>query len=625
MTFKRLDQFCEWGIVALLLGVLIYGPLAIGAARPIDFVVLQGLVALALVLWSFRFWFGKNNRLLWPLVCWPVVLFVGLAYFRTQGADLEYVARHEFIRIVVYASVFLLALNNLHKQEVSQIVVFVLLTVATLTSLYAIYQFFTQPTLIWSFERPDQYLERGSGTYICPNHFAGFLELILPFGIAYLFTGRYGYTFKVFLGYGCLVILAGLAVTLSRGGWIAAAASFFVMFCFLLRKREHRIPALAAIVIAVLGLGIAFQKSEKLQERVQKATEGGSSASVSTRPAIWKTAWTMWQDYPVWGVGPGHFDYRFPEYRPEMIQARPGWVHNDYLNTLVDWGIVGAVIVGSGIVFLAVGLLRTRKYVDRASKDIGSARNSNRSAFVLGAIGAGCALAVHSFVDFNLHVAANAILACVVLAIGTSHQRFASGRHWVGRWPGAKLVYSVVLIGTAVFLVQSGWQTAREQLALQEANKHPSASVEQIDAMRRAAEIEPNNFETLYNIGEALRARGAGIPENSEENLEAAIQWFQAATERYPAWAFNYIGIGMSLDHLRRFDEATPYYERAVQLDPNQHQIIAYMGWHQINLGDYHAAKSYFDRSLEIKWWDNHIPFTYNRLIESKLGLESPN
>ena len=75
----------------------------------------------------------------------------------------------------------------------------------------------------------------------------------------------------------------------------------------------------------------------------------------------------------------------------------------------------------------------------------------------------------------------------------------------------------------------------------------------------------------------------------------------------------------MALDHLGRFDEATPYFERAVQLDPNQHQVVAYMGCHQVNLGDYVAAKRYFDRSLEIKWWDNHIPLTYNRLIESRL------
>ena len=225
MARKQLDQYCEWGIIGLLLGIVIYGPLAIGAARPIDFVIIQCLTGLALVVWGLRFWLNKNHRLLWPPVCWAILAFIALAFFRYQAAEFEYVARHEFIRILVYGSLFFLAINNLHKQETTQIVVFVLLTVATFTSLFAIYQFFSHSQYIWSFERPTQYLERGSGTYICPNHFAGFLEMVLPLGVAYLFAGRYNYTFKVFLGYSCLVVMAGIAVTMSRGGWIAAGIS----------------------------------------------------------------------------------------------------------------------------------------------------------------------------------------------------------------------------------------------------------------------------------------------------------------------------------------------------------------------------------------------------------------
>ena len=622
MARKQLDQYCEWGIIGLLLGIVIYGPLAIGAARPIDFVIIQCLTGLALVVWSLRFWLNKNHRLLWPPVCWAILAFIALAFFRYQAAEFEYVARHEFIRILVYGSLFFLAINNLHKQETTQIVVFVLLTVATFTSLFAIYQFFSHSQYIWSFERPTQYLERGSGTYICPNHFAGFLEMVLPLGVAYLFAGRYNYTFKVFLGYSCLVVMAGIAVTMSRGGWIAAGSSLMLMFALLLRKRQYRIPALVALFIFGIAATVIYKRSDKLQERVQNINEGGSSAFVSARPAIWKAAWTMWQANRLWGVGPGHFDYRFPEYRPESIQVRPGWVHNDYLNTLVDWGIVGASVVGLGALFIVGGLIQTRKYVERDSKDIGSSRNSNRSAFVLGALGSGCALAVHSFFDFNLHVAANATIAAILLALAASHLRFASGRFWFTSWPGSKLIYSILLVGLAFFLFKSGLRTGQEQLALLEAASLEDASMDQIHAMQRAAQIEPNNFETLYNVGEALRARGSSIEEGSDENLEAAIKWFQAAADQYPQWAFNYVGMGMALDHLNRFDEATPYFDRAVQLDPNQHQVVAYMGWHQVNLGDYLAAKGYFDRSLEIKWWDNHIPFTYNRLIKSKLPPE---
>lgn len=622
MTKQQFDQLLERGILGLVLGVIVYGPLAIGAARPIDFLVLQGLTALALLCWSLRFWTNKKHRLLCPPIVWPVLAFVGLAWFRYPAAELEYVARHELIRIIVYASIFLLVINNLQKQETIQVVIFVLLVVATLSSLYAVYQFFTHAEYVWGYRKPDQYLERGSGTYICPNHLAGFLEMVLPFGMAYLFAGRFNYTFKVFLGYGCLAILVGIAVTLSRGGWLATGISLGLFFLLLVLKRQYRIPALAALLLFGITATVIYKKSEKLQERIQKLNEGGSTAFISARPAIWKAALAMWEDHRLWGVGPGHFDYRFPQYRPEIIQVRPGHVHNDYLNTLVDWGLVGFTIAGAGGMLIFLGVFQTRKYVDRSSRDIGSSRNSNRTAFVLGALASGTALAVHSFFDFNLHVPANAAVAAVFLGLAASHQRFASGQHWITAWPGSRIVYSTILIGTAVYLFNQGQRTFREQRHLLEAQSHPSASEEQIASLQQAAQVEPNNFENLYNIGETLRARGSSVSERANENLESAIEWFQAAIERYPAWAFSYIGIGMALDHLNRFDEATPYYDRAVQLEPNQHQIIAYAGWHQINLGDYVAAKRFFDRSLEIKWWDNHMPLTYNRIIEPKLPPE---
>lgn len=614
MTRKRLDQFCEKGIIALVGGIVVFGPLATGAVRPMDFLTIQALTALALTLWILRFWLNKNHRLLFPPVCWAMLAFVGLAWFRYHGADLEYVARREFLKILVYAALFLLVVNNLHKQETTQLVSLLLLAVATLLSLYAIYQWVGQSEYVWHFRKPAQYIGRGSGSYICPNHLAGFLELVAPLGIAFLFAGRYNYTFKVFLGYGCIVILAGIAVTMSRGGWLAIGAALALFFLLLLRKRQYRIPALAALLMLAATTTIVYQKSDKLQNRLQKMREGGSAAFIGTRPAIWKAAWKMWQDNKIWGVGPGHFDYHFHQYRPQEIQARPGRVHNDYLNLLVDWGIIGASLAGIGGLLLVGGLIQTQKYVNRASKDIGANRNSNRSAFLLGSLCSALALSVHSFFDFNLHVPANASVAVVILALAASHLRFTSARHWVNDRPGLKTAYTVPLAAIVVFLIVNGFQSAREQWHLLRAEAAETRR-EQMERMKKAAQIEPRNFETLYNIGESLKHLGFRSAENAEENLEASILWFQKSSKIHPQFAFNYIGIGMALDRLNRVDEATPYYEEAVKLDPNQHEVLNYMGWHQVNRGDYSAARKYFERSLEIKWWDNHLPLNYLNLL----------
>ena len=67
------------------------------------------------------------------------------------------------------------------------------------------------------------YPGRGTGTYISPNNLAGFLEIILPLAVAYMLAGRIGPVTRILLGYSALVILAGIVVTFSRGGWVACA------------------------------------------------------------------------------------------------------------------------------------------------------------------------------------------------------------------------------------------------------------------------------------------------------------------------------------------------------------------------------------------------------------------
>src|SRR5436305_8604658 len=99
MTRERLDHWCEKGILFLVLAVLVFGPLATGAVRPLEFLILQGLTLATVLLWVLHFWLHPNPRLLWPPVCWAVVAFVIYAIFQYRQADLEYVARQEMIRI----------------------------------------------------------------------------------------------------------------------------------------------------------------------------------------------------------------------------------------------------------------------------------------------------------------------------------------------------------------------------------------------------------------------------------------------------------------------------------------------------------------------------------------------
>src|SRR3954469_21988648 len=223
MSREVLDQACEKAILGLVLAILAFGPLAFGAVDTMPFIVIQSMTALVLACWAARIWVNRRLQFLWPPFSWAFVAFAVYAVGRYRYADIEYVGRQELLRVLTYAALFLAIVNNLHRKEAMQTISFFMVFLAMAISFYALYQFVANSDRVWNLIKP--YPHRGSGTYICPNHLAGFLEMILPVGLAYTLAGRIGPVMRILLGYASLVILAGIAVTCSRGGWISTSVS----------------------------------------------------------------------------------------------------------------------------------------------------------------------------------------------------------------------------------------------------------------------------------------------------------------------------------------------------------------------------------------------------------------
>src|SRR5215471_2873067 len=130
MNREAVDRWCERGILALVLMILVFGPLATGAVRTLEFLIVQGLTLGVMVLWGVRLWAGEQSRLLWPPICWAVVVFAAYAVARYFTSEIEYVARTELIRVLVYCFLCFAILNHLHRQESVQIISLTLVFVA---------------------------------------------------------------------------------------------------------------------------------------------------------------------------------------------------------------------------------------------------------------------------------------------------------------------------------------------------------------------------------------------------------------------------------------------------------------------------------------------------------------
>ncbi len=625
MDREDLDNWCEKGILGLVLAILVYSPMAFGSVAQAGFdyfLVVEWLTVAILAVWLARFYINAKHRLLWPPVCWAVLAFVGYAVGRYLTSEVEYLARQEIIRVLIYAAIFFAVVNNLHKQETTQIVGLTLIFLAMLISLYAAYQFLTSTDYVWSsrFPKPEGYLKRGSGTFMNPNNLAGYLEMVLPLALAFTITGRFEPLQKIFLGYASLAIFTGIAVTVSRGGWFATGISLAVMIGWLMRQRDYYKRAL--VLLPILGIiFLAFYwRADMPPERRERFEVARQVEDVRFR--LWQPAWAMWKDHRWFGVGLAHFDYRFRQYRPEepSLQLRPDRVHNDYLNTLVDWGIVGAVLVLVCWAVFYYQVFTGWKYVQRTQNDLG-AKRSNKSAFVSGGALGLLAILVHSTVDFNLHVPANAILAVTLFGLVSSHYRFASERYWhTVRWP-LRIPVTIVLLALLIYLGPQTWQSTAQSHWLGRSEAVDASFDARIAALKKAHAIDSRNFETTYRLGESLRAESFLGAEGYKDVATQSMQWFRKTMDLNPYNPHGFTGYGMCLDWLGRSAEATEYFKKAQQIDPNGYLTLARIGWHHFQIEDYTGAKRLLERSIGLMPNEslNPIPHSYLKLIADKL------
>jgi tetratricopeptide (TPR) repeat protein len=300
------------------------------------------------------------------------------------------------------------------------------------------------------------------------------------------------------------------------------------------------------------------------------------------------------------------------------MQMRPRWAHNDYLNLLADWGTVGGVVVLAGMVVFGAGLVRTWKYVRPPENDFGRGLG-NRSAFFLGASAGLLALAVHSVVDFNLHIPANALLGVTWLALLSSNLRFATERHWLPARLPVKTLMTLALVAGVGYLGYQECRLGREQLWLLRAHQLPEFSSARTAALIRAFAVERKNFETAYNIGEGYRTQSFKGGPDYEDLARTAMAWYARGMKLDRYDGYDDMRCGMCLDWLGRHAEAGPYFSRAEALDPNGNYTIANVGWHYVQVEDYAAARFWLARSMRLHWQENVIGRSYLEIAERKL------
>jgi hypothetical protein len=338
-------------------------------------------------------------------------------------------------------------------------------------------------------------------------------------------------------------------------------------------------------------------------DRLENAVELGASQSAMSRPWIWKPTWRMWKDHAAFGVGPGHFDAYFPQYRPGEIRTDPEFVHNEYLNILVDYGAIGAALAAAGLGVVGWSLWRTSKHVERGLGDLGI-KNSNRTAFFAGAVAGLAGFAVHCAFEFNLHIPAIAIEVALVGGVLTSNIRFATERFWLTPNWATRLLASAAILGSLGW-----WAPITSKLAVE--NRHLLAvqRASYIDAdflkhLSQAIAIEPNNPRSHFILGENYRQLSWQGDAHWKDWGKRAIDSLQTSVRLDPHSARAWLSMALTASWLDDTNNAAKWFDEASLRGGEDYEIANHHSWYLLNHGDPKGALDYATQATNWYRWD---------------------
>jgi hypothetical protein len=289
-----------------------------------------------------------------------------------------------------------------------------ILGAAVIQILYGAGPWISGSTEIWHTPVPGD-PTRLRGTFVNPDHLAGYLEIGLAVTFAWGWwgvrrarrepipiEGRLALVLPPAVVW--LLLFMGLAFTGSRGGLVAAVVAVVAQGLLLARAARQRRLAPVGAVAALAGVGVVAAVGIQ-QGFGRLASTSAYEVTWNSRRQMYAAAWDLWQGFPWLGAGLGAFRDAIPLTQPDDLPGTWWHAHSDWLELLATVGIFGAAVFLAGLVPLVLRLARGWT-AERPSED---------RAAVLAALGALVSLSIHESIDFGLTMPATAVTLAALL------------------------------------------------------------------------------------------------------------------------------------------------------------------------------------------------------------------
>jgi len=328
----------------------------------------------------------------------------------------------QFFKWLALAGLFIFLLHwrlSDNRYRITNHLIIAIFLVGVFESLYGMFEFFTGRRHIFYLDWSD-WIGSVTGTFLNRNCFAGYLLMVIPLSIGFLFS-RETYQFgrlmgwrhrlssldgkTLLLGFGLILMILGLILSASRGGIMSLLLSFsFMIFLFRNPSGRERFSKMSVLIFGLAVLWAAWIGLDVVISRFFSASED----FIGGRWSRWVATFGILKDFPLLGSGLGTFTEVYSMYRSMHIVGLDIQAENDFLQLASEVGLVGAVpllLLFCFLFFKAAAGIRSL-----------SPEEPQRYIGIGGLVGI-LALMFHSIVQKNLQLPANAFLYTVIWAM----------------------------------------------------------------------------------------------------------------------------------------------------------------------------------------------------------------
>ena len=409
----RRPETAAWPLLATLMAA----PLAFGAVQSWAWAAMSIVIVLLALAWGVGRARAARLTLFGSPLFVPLVGALGLALVQLfAGLTMDAAAtRESAIKLAVYALLFFLGLQYFSAASCRQWrrLGLVVTIYAFALALFAILQFFASPGLLYGVIKPrwGGYI---FGPYVSHNHYAGLMEMLIPFGLGLALTLRPRHPGRPLVLFAVLISIVSVLLSGSRGGVIGLLAEFALLTLVVFRVQpaslERNRALMAGFSLALLAgasffwldPGGVWQRWEQLSDSRELTANMRAQVSADTLRMA-RGHWT-------YGIGLGAFAAAYPAYQTVITDNVIDFAHNDYAQFLAEGGAAAAVLtLISLVLFFRLAFRRLRKRLQEPT-----------GWLPLGAATGVCGILVHSLLDFNLHIPANAAWFAFCAALATA-------------------------------------------------------------------------------------------------------------------------------------------------------------------------------------------------------------